>query len=434
MKRSSCLSAILVGVSVVTASVAFAAPTPVMVAQAKGQEIKTVQPSDPTPAGGGADPTAAPTTPAPSAEPSTEPTGENPPQAITLGSASGAPGTDSPNASATEPAKPSAKRRWAGTQIFAATSMSTATVFRGQQQDYNPTVDGAIYLQPRFSLNDSFQLRGRVVFNYEFTNSDETVTKNEPRFSDTTISLFYKKIPELPGGIKPGASLNVGLPTSPESRARTLIFNPGVSVQLSKTIEHLPGNGSLDLLASGGYSHPIYRYQTPEVRTSAPYAFQCAGGTGCGDQLSGTFNTSDTISYTMLVSATWGKWSPALYYLARASGRTPAKRSSSTAARSRPPTASAPRTSVRPRTSAPGSTTRPTRGSPPRSVTRSLAPLSPRTARAATPLRSLPGSARLPRRELQHRQHHEAARGRPCRGRYRPRAEQEADRPVLIAL
>jgi hypothetical protein len=316
MKRSSCLSAMLVGLSVTTASVAFAAPTPVMVAQAKGQPTtKTVQPSDPTPGGGGADPTAAPSTPAPSSEPSTEPTTENPPQAVTLGSAAGAPGTDSPNASATEPAKPAAKRRWAGTQIFAATSMTTATIFRGQTQYADPTVDGAIYLQPRFSLNDSFQLRGRLVFNYEFTNSDETITKNEPRFSDTTISLFYKKIPELPGGIKPGAALNVGLPTSPESRARTLVFNPGVSVQLSKTIEHLPGNGSLDLLASGGYSHPIYRSTTPEVRTSAPYAFQCVGGSTCGDQLSGTFNTSDTISYTLLVSATWGKWSPALYYL-----------------------------------------------------------------------------------------------------------------------
>jgi len=195
--------------------------------------------------------------------------------------------------------------------------MTTATVDKGQLQSYNPTIDSAIYITPRFAINEAFQLRGRIVFNYEFTNSDTTATRNEPRFSDTTLQLFYRKIPEIPGGIKPAASLNLGLPTSPESRARTMVVAPGVSVQLSKTFEHIPGNGSLDLLASGGYSHPLYRSTTPERRTPLPYVPQCVGGgaSTCGDQLSGTFNTSDSISYTLLVSATWGKWSPALYYL-----------------------------------------------------------------------------------------------------------------------
>jgi hypothetical protein len=308
MKRFSCLSAIsvgLVGLSVTTAS--FAAPP------TTGQTAKTVQPSDPTPSGGGTDPTAAPTTPAPASEtPPTEPT---PSAAVTIGSASGAPGADTPNAAAAEPAAAPKKRRWAGTQIFAQTSMTTATVDKSQNQYYNPTVDSALYITPRFAINDAFQLRARVVFSYEYTNSDTTVTKNEPRFSDTTLSLFYRKIPELPGGIKPAVAANLGFPTSPESRARTMLVNPGASLQLSKTFEHLPGNGSLDLLASTGYSHPLYRSTTPEVRTPRPYGVQCAGGGTCTDQLSGTFNTSDSISYTFLVSATWGKWSPALYYL-----------------------------------------------------------------------------------------------------------------------
>ena len=323
MKRSSCLSAMLVGLSVTTASVAFAASphppadgAPVLVAQAKGKPApKTVQPSDPTPAGGGADPTAAPATPAATEEPAAAPVEPPPAAAVTLGSASGAPGADTPNTAAAEPTKPAKPRAWAGTQIFAATSMTTATVFKGQNQYSNPTVDAALYITPRYAINEAFQIRARVVFNYEFTNSDTTVTNNEPRFSDTTLSLFYRKIPELPGGIKPAAALNVALPTSPESRARTLIFSPGASVQLSKTFEHIPGNGSIDLLASTGYSHPIYRSTTPEIRGPAPYAFRCVGGSTCSDQLSGTFNTSDSISYTFLVSATWGKWSPALYYL-----------------------------------------------------------------------------------------------------------------------
>ncbi len=310
MKRFSCLSAIsvgLVGLSVSTAS--FAAPPSTM-----GQTAKTVQPSDPTPSGGGQDPTAAPTTPAPASEPPAAPE-PVPSAAVTIGSASGAPGVDAPNASTAEPAPAPKKRRWAGTQIFAQTSMTTATIDKGQTQYNNPTVDSALYITPRFAINDAFQLRGRIVFSYEYTNSDTTVTKNEPRFSDTTLQLFYRKIPLLPGGIKPQVALNASLPTSPESRARTLLFAPGATLQLSKSIEHIPGNGSLDLIAAAGYSHPFYRSTTPEIRTPRPYGVQCAGGGTCTDQLSGTFNTSDSISYTFLISATWGKWSPAFYYL-----------------------------------------------------------------------------------------------------------------------
>ena len=308
MKRFSCLSALIAGLSATTVTTANAKGPP--------NPTRAVQPSDPTPAGGGSDPTAAPRTP-PDEVPAVV-SEENPPAAaaVTLGSASGnaAPGADVPNASAAEPVKPAKARPWAGTQIFAASSMTTATVFKGQNQYSNPTIDGAIYITPRYAINEAFQLRGRIVFNYEFTNSDETVTRNEPRFSDTSLQLFYRKIPEIPGGIKPAVSLNATLPTSPESRARTLVFSPGLGVQLAKTFEHIPGNGSLDVLASTAYSHPLYRKTTPEIRGAAPYAFQCVGGSTCGDQLSGALNPSDTLGYSMVVAATWGKWSPAVFY------------------------------------------------------------------------------------------------------------------------
>ena len=234
MKRSSCLSAMLVGLSVVTTSVAFAAPPapqptdpaakPVLVAQAKGQPKTTVQQTEPPPAEGGTAPTTAPADPdAPATEPNatqgTEPTTA---PAISIGNNTGAPTTDTPGAAGTDPAKKPKPRPFAGTQIYAQTSMSTATVFKGQQQAYNPTVDTAVFLQPRYALSEAFQLRGRLVFNYELTNSDTTTTRNEPRFSDTALQLFYRKIPELPGGIKPMVAVNLGLPTSSESRARTM--------------------------------------------------------------------------------------------------------------------------------------------------------------------------------------------------------------------
>jgi hypothetical protein len=330
MKRSSCLSTcVVLGLSLTTASVAFAGPSgattkdgkPALVAQAKAEKpgVKSVQPSDPAPTeGGGAAPTPAPADatpaaaePAPSAAPGAAETGPTP--AISIGTASGNPATDTPSGAAEDPKAKPKPRRWAGSQIFATTSMTTATVFKGQTQDYNPTVDSSIWLQPRFALSEAFQLRGLLVFNYEYTNGDDTNTRNEPRFSDTTLSLFYRKIPELPGGIKPAVAVNMGLPTSPESRARTLVVNPGLTAQFVKAFEHVLG-GEVDIIASALYSHPLYRNTTPGVRNSAPYAFQCIGATTCQDQLSGTFNVSDSFGYSFILTGEWGKWSPALFY------------------------------------------------------------------------------------------------------------------------
>jgi hypothetical protein len=337
MKRLSSLSALAsiavgVGLSLTTATAALASPPPAndspakpaLVAQAKQEKpgTKTVQPSDPAPAeGGGAAPTA-PADPAatpaePAAAAGTEP-GSTP--AISIGTSNGNPATDTPGASGDD-GKPKPKpRAWAGTQIFATTSMTTSTVFRGQTQYDNPTVDSSIWLQPRYALSEAFQLRGLLIYSYEFTNADDTTTKNEPRFSDTTISLFYRKIPEIPGGIKPAVAISAGLPTSPESRARTLMVNPGVTVQLVKPFEKVLG-GEVDIIASGVYSHPLYRYTTSEIRGQRPYAYQCVGGgTSCQDQLSGTFNTSDSVGYSLLISGEWGKWSPALFYRGTSQG------------------------------------------------------------------------------------------------------------------
>jgi hypothetical protein len=334
MKRSTCLSALLVGLSLTIGVSALAAPPPSgrapkksvkkpaaeeekkdNKAKAPPTDVAQAQPTDPPPPqpeGGGTAPTPAPADPTPPAaeptpasEPSTQP-------AVTLGTST-SPASDQPQAAAEEPKAKPKPRAWAGTSIFMSTSTSTATIFKDQQQDYNPTVDSNIYFLPRYAINEAFQLRGRLIFTYEWTNSDETVTKHEPRFSDTTLQLFYRKIPEV-AGIKPMVALNAGLPTSPESRARTLVFTPGATLQLSKGVEHVAG-GELLFLASAVYSHPIYRNTTPEVRTARPYAFQCVGGNACTDQLSGTFNPSDSISYAFLASGEWGKWNPAIYYL-----------------------------------------------------------------------------------------------------------------------
>lgn len=328
MKRSSCLSAMLVGLSVTAlSSVALAAPEPepstskkpTLVAQAKpasNPTTKTVQPSDPPPAeGGGGTPAPAttPTAPAEPAAPAAAPA-ESAQPAISVGTTT-VPGADKPAEAEGEAKKKPPVRRWAGSQVFTYVSASTATFSPGQQQDYNPTVDYALWLQPRFTISESFQARGLLVFNYEFTNSDDTKTKNEPRFSDTLLSLWYRKIPEIPGiGVKPMVSVNLGLPSSPESRARTLLFNPGLGLQLSKSFEHVLG-GEIDLISGVSYSHPIYRYTTPELRDENSRPAACLGDANtCAGQLTGTMNPSDSMLYSLIIVGEWGKFSPALMY------------------------------------------------------------------------------------------------------------------------
>ena len=264
-----------------------------------------------------------PTPRRPAAEPAaaaaTEP-GSTP--AISIGTSNGNPATDTPGAVG-EDGKPKPKPRpWAGTQIFATTSMTTATVFRGQTQYDNPTVDSSIWLQPRYALSDAFQLRGLLVFSYEYTNADDTNTKNEPRFSDTTTLALLPEDPGDPGRHQARRRRERRLPDVTrvarphDDGQRPALTAPAREGRSSKVL-----GGEVDIIASGVYSHPLYRNTTSEIRGTRPYAFQCVGGgTSCQDQLSGTFNASDSVGYSLIIAGEWGKWSPALFYRGTSQG------------------------------------------------------------------------------------------------------------------
>ncbi|HEY8078152.1 MAG TPA: hypothetical protein VIF62_28690 [Labilithrix sp.] len=284
-------------------------------------ETKVAQ-ADPAPAPA-PEPAPAPAEPAPA--PAAEPAPKEPPPstttpdvqpAVTLGGST-APTTDQPSGANAEKDVKKPERRWAGSSLINYNSMTTATVFKGQTQYNDPTVDSSIWLLPRFNLNDSFQLRGRVIFSYEYTNSDTTVTKNEPRFSDTTVQLVYKKIPEF-AKIHTVVGVQVGLPTSPESRAKTMIFSPGLMAGLARTFEKV-GPGQIDVAIGGIYAHPVYNQFVPEARATIPYAVQCAGSGDCTDPYTGTLNASDVLAYTASIGYKIGKVTPNLFYLGSSS-------------------------------------------------------------------------------------------------------------------
>ena len=190
----------------------------------------------------------------PTPQDQTAPSGQ---PAVTVGTpVPGAPVSDTPEQSAKENAAKPKPRPFAGSSLFIANSMTTSTVFRGQQLYDDPTVESVFYLTPRYAINDAWQIRARVVLSYEWTNNDENARAHEPTLSDTTFSLYYRKIPSF-AGIQPAVGVNLTLPTSKPSRARTLLVSPGVTGQLLKGFEHFLG-GELDIIGALTYSHPLY--------------------------------------------------------------------------------------------------------------------------------------------------------------------------------
>ncbi len=311
MKRSSCLAWLVGALTLTTATTALAAP-PTGTEQQPVKQVAQVWPAAQQDGDGSGSPTAPSTAPAPADGASTTPQ-----PAISVGtSTSTTPTADKAPESAPAPEKKPAPRPFAGSSLFIQNSMSTGTVFRGQTQDYNPTVESSFWFLPRYAINDAFQLRGRLIMSYEWTNSDSTTYRNEPMLGDATLQLFYRKLPKLPLGIIPAVALNAGFPTSKLSRARTMVFTPGATAQFVKPLPPVLGSDGGMILASAIYSHPLYSSRNPEVVDPRPAgAFTCVGGNGCSDLLSGTMNPSDTLSYAFLVEMEWGHFAPALYYL-----------------------------------------------------------------------------------------------------------------------
>lgn len=310
MMRSSCLSALLVGLSLTCASAALAAPPASKSAsKTENQPVQRValaqQSGEPAPS------TGAPGSTAPGAGDGSSETAP----AVTIGNGTPPPIADAPAQAAAEPTGKPKPRPFAGSSMTLMTSTTTNTIFRGQTQYANPTVESTLFLTPRYAINEAFQLRARLLVSYEYTNNDSTTYQHEPMLSDTNIQLFYRKIPKLPLGIQPAVALNAGLPTSKLSRARTLVFTPGATLQLAKGIEHFFG-GEAMILGTITYSHPIYQSRNPEVSDPRPSTtLSCVGGGNCGDLLSGTLNPSDTLSYLLVFAPEWGHFSPGVAYL-----------------------------------------------------------------------------------------------------------------------
>jgi hypothetical protein len=218
-------------------------------------------------------------------------------------------------AAAPAPARP-APLPWRQTQLLATVGVTLPTLFRDLTQYPNDTVDMSLAIRPRWTFNRMLQMRAGMAFSYEFTNADNTTTLHEPRFGDINLDLWVTGIPPLAGAVKFWVAPRLVFPVSVESRARTMIVTPGVVLQAAYGIEHVLG-GELDIIGNATYSHPLYQYTTPGVRTAPANRATCFGagnGGGCNDQLSGVFNPADTVSWALIVAQSWEHISPGVFF------------------------------------------------------------------------------------------------------------------------
>lgn len=226
-----------------------------------------------------------------------------------------APAAPAAPAAAPAPARPP-PLPWRQTQLLVTAGMGLSVLDPGLTLTQNPTVDMSIALRPRWTFNRMFQLRAGIAFNYEFTNSDSTTTRNEPRFGDMNLDLWITGIPPVGGAVKFWVAPRLVFPVSVESRARTMIVTPGVVLQAAYGIEHVLG-GELDIIVNGTFTHPLYENTTPGIRTGQQYRNQCygsAGGGSCSDQLSGTFNPANTLSWALILAQSWEHISPGVFF------------------------------------------------------------------------------------------------------------------------
>ena len=220
-----------------------------------------------------------------------------------------------PAAATVAPARP-APLPWRQTQLLATVGVSLPTLIRDLAQYPNDTVDMSIAIRPRWTFNRMLQLRAGIAFSYEFTNGDNTTTLHEPRFSDMNLDLWFTGIPALGGAVKFWVAPRLVFPVSVESRARTVIFTPGLVLQAAYGIDHVLG-GELAIIANGTFTHPLYQYTTPGIRTGQENRSTCFGsgnGGNCNDQLSGLFNAANTVSWALIVAQSWDHISPGVFF------------------------------------------------------------------------------------------------------------------------
>jgi hypothetical protein len=87
-------------------------------------------------------------------------------------------------------------------------------------------------------------------------------------------------------------------------------------LQSSYSNENFLG-GDFTGIITASYARPLYAATTPETTDPFPYQRSCgfdAASSSCANQGSGRANVRDNLAFTFVLSQTWGKWNPSLFF------------------------------------------------------------------------------------------------------------------------
>lgn len=153
---------------------------------------------------------------------------------------------------------------------------------RGAELTYNPNYYWLFRFAPRYYLTKKINLRLRLGLATEWTNADDTTAYHEPMWEDTILSGVYSNLVTIPGAkVSVSPSIQLTLPTSKASQARTLYMGVGVGFALARTFK-LPKGMEIALNYSFRYTKNLNKYSTLQYDSPTIVTCSGAGGDDCG--------------------------------------------------------------------------------------------------------------------------------------------------------
>ena len=143
---------------------------------------------------------------------------------------------------------------------------------------YNPYYAMVFSLLPRWWFTDQFFVKANLDITRELTNADDTTYRGETVLGDLSIGLGMSRIWKIPViEVDLSADVNLYLPTSKASLARTMVMAIRPGVRLSRGFDMLQGFQLGFNLRTGP---SFYRYTTAERET--PLISSCSvSSSGC---------------------------------------------------------------------------------------------------------------------------------------------------------
>jgi len=110
---------------------------------------------------------------------------------------------------------------------------SAVSLARDAEPTWNPTWVAALGLTARYAATERIWLRGSLAIARELTQSDSTTYADETMLGDASLAAGTTlwRAPTL--GLQLGGDLQVGLPTSKASQARSLLASPSLGASLA---------------------------------------------------------------------------------------------------------------------------------------------------------------------------------------------------------